>query len=451
MWLALLLTLPLVDGKIDFEFLTPSTFKLVRTWGSSTGQPQAFETKSDHLIVRFTPQGQMTVLAVSTGKVLLAEGAPPRMVNGDLILDRISPDSEEFFGFGPRPDARLTARGMQIATQSPFFISTVGYGIDHKNYGSYRFDLARTKPGHALTYINSADKLEYLFHYGPSPKEIYEERFKVGGAIEYSPGDVELLPARNVPRYARKMDKQPNACALVHSLVHASMSGTVAPAVNLDHYPDSEAFAAAIPIVYREQAMANPAWRERLRYFLVTYLQEVRDRGFPMIHPLPFQYPTEVEARQRADEYLLGDELLVAPLCNGTTRTVYLPRGNWTDLRTGVTHKGRQTIEVTGDTATPILFARNGSIIPLAEGTTMALHYLPKLGAEFFIWESDLEDISQVHGGPSADFLRLEIESKKDRTYEWIVYLGDGKTLRRKVEAKAGGDEIVNLPLPWNP
>jgi len=170
-----------------------------------------------------------------------------------------------------------------------------------------------------------------------------------------------------------------------------------------------------------------------------------------MLHPLPFQYPTEIEGRQRADEYLLGDELLVAPLCNGNQRSVYLPRGNWTDLRSGVTHKGRQTIQVTGDQATPLLFLRNGSILPLAEGATIVLHYAPKLGAEFFIWEPDHEDISQVHGGPSADFLRLEIESKKDRTYEWIVYLGEGKTLRRKVDSKGGGNEIVNLPLPWSP
>ncbi len=451
MLLALFLSLPLADGQIGFEFLTPSTFKLSRTWGPSPGPAKAEELKSEHLIVRVSTTGQVTVLAASTGKVLLAEAAPARRVNDEIILDRLSPAEEEFFGLGPRPDARLASRGLEISTQSPFLLSTAGYAIDHKNYGRYRFDLAQSTKDHARVLIAGADRLEYLFHYGPSPKEIYEERFKVLGAIEYASSDVELLPTRNVPRYARKMERQPNACALVHSLVHASLSGTVAPAVNLDHYPDSEAFAAAIPLVYRDQPLANPAWRERLRPFLVTYLQEVKDRGYPMLHPLPFQYPTETEARQRADEYLLGDELLVAPLCNGNQRSVYLPRGNWTDLRSGVTHKGRQTIQVTGDQATPLLFLRNGSILPLAEGATIALHYTPKLGAEFFIWEPDQEDISQVHGGPSADFLRLEIESKKDRAYEWVVYLGEGKTIRRKVDSKGGGNEIVNVPLPWTP
>ena len=288
MWLALFLSLPLADGQIGFEFLTPSTFKLSRTWGPSPGPAKPEELKSEHLVVRISTTGQVTVLAASTGKVLLAEAAPARRVNDEIILDRLSPADEEFFGLGPRTEAHL----------------------------------AQSTKDHARVVIAGADRLEYLFHYGPSPKEIFEERFKVLGAIEYAPSDVELLPTRNVPRYARKMDKQPNACALVHSLVHASLSGTVAPAVNLDHYPDSEAFAAGIPLVYRDQPLANPAWRERLRPFLITYLQEVKDRGYPMLHPLPFQYPTEIEGRQRADEYLLGDELLVAPLCNGNQRSV---------------------------------------------------------------------------------------------------------------------------------
>ena len=42
------------------------------------------------------------------------------------------------------------------------------------------------------------------------------------------------------------------------------------------------------------------------------------------------------------DEYLLGRELLVAPLTRKgeDTRVVYLPAGNWTDYFTGETHTG---------------------------------------------------------------------------------------------------------------
>jgi hypothetical protein len=52
----------------------------------------------------------------------------------------------------------------------------------------------------------------------------------------------------------------------------------------------------------------------------------------------------------------------------------------------------------------------------------MALHYFPRLAAEFFLLESDLADYSQVHAAPAADIMRLEIESQKDRDYQWVVH-----------------------------
>lgn len=442
---------PLADGYAEFEFLTASTFKFTRVWEPNPKTiPRSAEFKSDHLVVHLSDKAQLSVTVASTGQLLWEEAAPARRSNGEVVLDRVSPAGEEFFGLGPRADARLGLRGRTVDSGLPFLISTKGYAIDYKSYGRYRFDLAKTNKLRSRTHVGQANRIEYLFHYGPTPKEIYEERFSLQRPIEYQPSDLDVLSSRSVPSYAKKIERQPGACALVNALTHSALSGITVPAVNLDHYPELEVLASIIPVVYRSTPLANPPWRERLRYILITYLQEVQDRGLPMIHALPYQYPTDAEAWARADEFLLGDELLVAPLCDGNQRTVYFPRGTWTDLRNGITHKGRQTITVTGDPSTPLLFARNGSIIPLAEGDRIDLHYLPKLGAEFFIWEPDVKDISQVHAGPSADFLRLEIESKKNRTYGWVVYLGDGRMLRQTVQAKAGGDEILNLPLPWN-
>ena len=52
----------------------------------------------------------------------------------------------------------------------------------------------------------------------------------------------------------------------------------------------------------------------------------------------------------------------------------------------------------------------------------MALHYFPSLGAEFFLLESAVADWSQVHAAPAGDILRLEIESKVERDYQWVVH-----------------------------
>src|SRR5690606_6969466 len=37
-------------------------------------------------------------------------------------------DTERFYGLGPRPETRLSARGLLIPSPAPFFISSRGYG-----------------------------------------------------------------------------------------------------------------------------------------------------------------------------------------------------------------------------------------------------------------------------------------------------------------------------------
>ncbi len=68
------------------------------------------------------------------------------------------------------------------------------------------------------------------------------------------------------------------------------------------------------------------------------------------------------------------------------------------------------------------MFVRNGWIVPLAARDRMELHYFPSLGGEFFLWEPDLMENSQFHAAPAGDYVRVEIESKKRRTYEWVLH-----------------------------
>ncbi|HWR54118.1 MAG TPA: hypothetical protein VN428_23610, partial [Bryobacteraceae bacterium] len=64
---------------------------------------------------------------------------------------------------------------------------------------------------------------------------------------------------------------------------------------------------------------------------------------------------------------------------------------------------------------------RNGMLLPLS-GKPLELHYFPRLGAEFFLWEPDLDYISQFHASPTVDLLRLESESIKAREFDWVVH-----------------------------
>ena len=162
----------------------------------------------------------------------------------------------------------------------------------------------------------------------------------------------------------------------------------------------------------------------------------------------------------------------------GADLTVYLPRGLWTDLTSGETYKGRQEIRVPRRTGPIALFAKNGTIVPLGpeSGDVLELHYFPDLGAEFFLFEEDDQDISQFHAAPAGDLMRFEIESRANRVYDWVMHdaapcrkvdgggveytqvtepgqLSSGRwyadlskrLLRIRVRSVAGGDEVVHV------
>ena len=134
------------------------------------------------------------------------------------------------------------------------------------------------------------------------------------------------------------------------------------------------------------------------------------------------QFPKDLGLDARSEVYMIGDEILVAPGCNITE--VELPRGSWTDLRNNANHPGRQRISNDPDAGLPI-YAKSGSLIPLISsrlGVSLELHYFPTLGAEFFIFEPDVNEYSQFHAAPSADFMRVESESKVARVCEWILH-----------------------------
>jgi alpha-D-xyloside xylohydrolase len=75
-----------------------------------------------------------------------------------------------------------------------------------------------------------------------------------------------------------------------------------------------------------------------LHHALAGYQQRLaRDAhrtGAPLVRPLVFNYPEDPNVADRWDQWLLGDDLLVAPVwqSGARSRTVYLPKGKWVDF-----------------------------------------------------------------------------------------------------------------------
>jgi alpha-glucosidase (family GH31 glycosyl hydrolase) len=83
-----------------------------------------------------------------------------------------------------------------------------------------------------------------------------------------------------------------------------------------------------------------PIWRRyaKLRTQLYPYLvaadAEYRASGMPLMRHLSLVHPDDRRALVREDEFMFGDDLLVAPVLEpgATERELYLPEGRWIDL-----------------------------------------------------------------------------------------------------------------------
>lgn len=110
-----------------------------------------------------------------------------------------------------------------------------------------------------------------------------------------------------------------------------------------------------------------------LRYQLLPYLytlfEENERTGRPPMRPLWFEYPADPRAGLVEDQYLVGADLLVAPVLKEgqTSREVYFPKGAaWIDWWTGKRHDGGTTAKVAAPLDRLPLFIREGAIVPVS-------------------------------------------------------------------------------------
>lgn len=75
-------------------------------------------------------------------------------------------------------------------------------------------------------------------------------------------------------------------------------------------------------------------------------LKEFKDPRHPVINPIWWIAPEDKIALVTSSEFLLGEDLLVAPVLEqgATSRDIYLPRGQWRDENTGKVYTGPTTL-----------------------------------------------------------------------------------------------------------
>jgi alpha-glucosidase len=108
----------------------------------------------------------------------------------------------------------------------------------------------------------------------------------------------------------------------------------------------------------------------KLRYqllpFLYATLEEAHQTGVPLFRPLVLNYQDDPNTYNLDDEFMIGNDLLVAPVLKPdvTSRLVYLPKGTWYDYWTNKKYEGGTMIAAAAPLETVPMFVRGGAIIP---------------------------------------------------------------------------------------
>ena len=182
----------------------------------------------------------------------------------------------------------------------------------------------------------------------------------------------------------------------------------------LDHEP--WAFGAGVEEICRSYL----GLRYRLLPYLYCLFAGARRQGSPILRPLFWQYQNDPVAVACGDQFLLGPDLLVAPILRqgAVARSVYLPNDVWYDYWTGERLVGGTQVLAEAPPEFIPLYVRGGAILPMGpdrqcidgdDGGTVQLHLWPGHAGELDWYEDDGE--TQEHD--SGTFHRRRIHSRK--------------------------------------
>lgn len=140
--------------------------------------------------------------------------------------------------------------------------------------------------------------------------------------------------------------------------------------------------------------------------------------GTPLMRPLFFHYPADPHVVNLNDEFLLGSDVLVAPIMQPglTHRSVYLPAGIWYNYFTGEKYSGNRHILAEGLPGKVPLFIRGGSLIALTEpksntsqlDTVLELHlFFAEGSSSYTLYEEDGYSLEYQEG----DYFHAEIDA----------------------------------------
>ena len=165
----------------------------------------------------------------------------------------------------------------------------------------------------------------------------------------------------------------------------------------------------------------------RQRYALAPYIytmaRKAYDEGISLCRPMYYEWPEASEAYAFRNQYLFGDDILVAPVTapgkeGYATVQVWLPEGKWYEWQTGTMLDGGRIVERTFALDEYPVYVRAGAILPMygdtvknlnANDEEILLTLFPGGSGEFSLYEDNGDDKRYA-----AEFARTHLKSVRN-------------------------------------
>lgn len=200
------------------------------------------------------------------------------------------------------------------------------------------------------------------------------------------------------------------------------------------------------PVYWSEKTQEIVRNYMNLRYAMLPYNYTLAwqnsTTGAPLMRPLFYQYPGDTTTFRIQDEYLWGDNFLVAPVIEKglKSRKIYFPEGEWYDLQRDAKYSGNQWVDYSLRLEEMPVFIRGGSFIPFTDtisstddydASHYTVWYFPEGKSVYEQYEDDGNDNFALRDN-RFEIIRYEGTSEPGKTTVMISRKGKWKGMTSK-------------------
>lgn len=222
------------------------------------------------------------------------------------------------------------------------------------------------------------------------------------------------------------------------------------------------------PWEFGEAAVANYkhyAWvRENLLNYIYNAAVQAHHTGIPMMRSMAVAFPEESSLADISDQYLFGNDLLVAPvITENRSRTISFPSGKWTNLWTGDVISDSGNVQTEAPLQTIPVYLKEGAVVPvrlnsdLQFGESMTGDQVnalivtpPKEKEEVMLLNADNETASVAMQSVSDTTLRITMKNFPEMIFLIAYNTGvAGVTVNGHPLPELKGEEHSSQPPGW--